>query len=290
MSFNPASAVELQLLSVDGCPNAGRVRELVQKALSEAGVQARLAEPVGDYPSPTLLVDGIDVVTGRPLGSNPACRLDLPTEAQILSSLEAAVRRRTLARIRHAAFRGLLTTAAPVNAADLAVRADLSMEVVSAGLRELAGAGRVHVTHNDQVIGSAGLSVVPSRHELLLGGRLFWTWCAWDAVGILGALRASGVIRSRDPLTGAAIAISFTAGLPEPSHVAMFRADDEGYASIRDEYCPLTNLFHDGQTAEAWARERGVRGIVAALPEATTAAAQEWSELVAGLAPPGGEA
>ena len=40
----------------------------------------------GPYPSPTLLIDGIDV-TGRDPGTEPCCRLDLPTEEDILMAL-----------------------------------------------------------------------------------------------------------------------------------------------------------------------------------------------------------
>jgi hypothetical protein len=40
----------------------------------------------GPYPSPTLLIDGTDV-TGKSSRDGPACRLDLPTEEQILAAL-----------------------------------------------------------------------------------------------------------------------------------------------------------------------------------------------------------
>ncbi|MGH8997118.1 MAG: hypothetical protein ACRDYB_14000 [Acidimicrobiales bacterium] len=43
----------------------------------------------GPYPSPTLLVDGVDA-TGRPTTAGPSCRLDLPTEEEILTSLRGA--------------------------------------------------------------------------------------------------------------------------------------------------------------------------------------------------------
>jgi len=40
----------------------------------------------GPYPSPALLIDGADV-TGKPLVQQPSCRLDLPTEEQIMAAL-----------------------------------------------------------------------------------------------------------------------------------------------------------------------------------------------------------
>ncbi|HET8615824.1 MAG TPA: hypothetical protein VFL94_09890 [Actinomycetales bacterium] len=38
---------------------------------------------VGDYPSPTLVLDGVDVLTGQPVHGGPCCRLDLPSSEQI---------------------------------------------------------------------------------------------------------------------------------------------------------------------------------------------------------------
>ena len=81
--------VRIQILHVPDCPLVGRVRALVQHALAHSKVQAEVEERVGDYPSPTLLVDGQDV-TGRPLppDTGGACRLDLPTEQQLLAALK----------------------------------------------------------------------------------------------------------------------------------------------------------------------------------------------------------
>jgi hypothetical protein len=46
---------------------------------------------VGVYPSPTLVMDGLDVATGRPVEGEPRCRMDLPSQEQI----RAAVRERS---------------------------------------------------------------------------------------------------------------------------------------------------------------------------------------------------
>jgi hypothetical protein len=55
--------------------------------LAATGISAVIEEAEGDYPSPTLLVDGLDVVTGQPGGGAPRCRLDLPTREQIATAL-----------------------------------------------------------------------------------------------------------------------------------------------------------------------------------------------------------
>lgn len=79
----------VQLRRVAGCPHADEVRELVRTAAAACGVAVELDELVGDFPSPTVLVDGRDV-TGTSPTEGASCRLDLPTEHQI----RAALRRR----------------------------------------------------------------------------------------------------------------------------------------------------------------------------------------------------
>lgn len=79
------------LLHVPDCPNLGELRRRVQIAVAQLGVNAAIEEVVGPYPSPTLLVNGDDV-TGRPLGSEPSCRLDTPTNEQIMAAITRVAR------------------------------------------------------------------------------------------------------------------------------------------------------------------------------------------------------
>lgn len=76
----------IEILQVPECPLVGQVRDTVRRALEQCRVRAEVEERVGDYPSPTLLVDGRDV-TGRELSDCGACRLDLPSEEQVLAAL-----------------------------------------------------------------------------------------------------------------------------------------------------------------------------------------------------------
>jgi hypothetical protein len=71
--------MKIELLSVPDCPNVGAVRELLRDCLAREGKEAQVVERVGDFPSPTVLVDGVDVM-GTPPGTGMSCRLDLPTE------------------------------------------------------------------------------------------------------------------------------------------------------------------------------------------------------------------
>ena len=80
--------MKIQLLSVPGCDNLENARELLHSTLSELGLDERIEEEEGAYPSPTILIDGSDVM-GRPEAIGPSCRLDVPTRESLVAALQA---------------------------------------------------------------------------------------------------------------------------------------------------------------------------------------------------------
>ena len=82
----------VELLHVPGCPSVPRIRATVEQCLREAGINALVHQREGAFASPTLLIDGADVVTGAPAQTPGSCRLDLPTRGQILDALETGTR------------------------------------------------------------------------------------------------------------------------------------------------------------------------------------------------------
>ena len=82
-----AGKAKVQILTVPDCPNAAQVRTLVEDVIAAAGVLADIEELEGMFPSPSVLVDGIDV-TGCSAGAQAACRLDLPSREQLIMALK----------------------------------------------------------------------------------------------------------------------------------------------------------------------------------------------------------
>lgn len=80
----------VELRQVPECPLVERVRVMIRECARSFGVEVDVAEVVGDYPSPTVLIDGYDVATGSPPGGEPSCRLDLPTPEQLEHALRSA--------------------------------------------------------------------------------------------------------------------------------------------------------------------------------------------------------
>ena len=83
--------IEVELLSVPGCPHVDAARRLLEGCIEELHVRAHIDEKVGDYPSPTIRIDGEDVMGSQPL-SEAACRLDVPTRDRVLAALGRAGR------------------------------------------------------------------------------------------------------------------------------------------------------------------------------------------------------
>lgn len=87
--MSAAAGLRVQILHVPDCPLLGQARAAVERALHRSGLRAVVEEIEGPYPSPSVLVNGTDVTGAQPTGA-AACRLDPPSEAQILAALTNA--------------------------------------------------------------------------------------------------------------------------------------------------------------------------------------------------------
>lgn len=79
----------IQILQVPDCPLVDRLIDDVENCLAEMAIGEPVEIVVGDYPSPTLVIDGADASTGRPVEGQPRCRLDLPSRDQIRAAAKA---------------------------------------------------------------------------------------------------------------------------------------------------------------------------------------------------------
>jgi hypothetical protein len=231
--------VEVELLLVPGCPNADAARAVLADAIGRLGVRVAVHERVGDYPSPTVLVDGVDVVTGRLLEQSVAtCRLDLPTLSNVVAALRAAsgdqesgpdddsyplelagdVTSSRVAQVSPAAralhraiLRGFATTGhapAPADLESAPVGADMTRL-----LQELHDHDVVRLDEHGQIRAAYPFSAVPTAHVVTIdGGPTVWSMCAVDALGIADMVGSSVTISSSDPVSGAEIRVVVRSG------------------------------------------------------------------------------
>jgi len=166
---------------------------------------------------------------------------------------------------------------------ELASKSGIRLERLSRLLDELDTAGRIRRNAAGDVVGSAGLSVVPDRHEIELNGRRFWTWCAYDILGIFGALGSSGRASSPSPTDGKRIVVDFTQGRPTKFDAVLFRPDEELMdccESVYEKWCPNSNLFASPELATQWANQHSMRGRVLDLNEASDLATEDWGAVI----------
>ncbi len=88
----------IDLVLVPDCPHAGVARERLVREMAALGLQPQYHEhvlsgrpddPFDGYPSPTILVDGMNI-TGEPRAGASACRLaGAPGTAEIRKALQA---------------------------------------------------------------------------------------------------------------------------------------------------------------------------------------------------------
>ncbi|TMC39215.1 MAG: hypothetical protein E6J28_04010 [Chloroflexi bacterium] len=185
--------------------------------------------------------------------------------------------------VRTAAFRLLLERSAPLGPDDLQQATGIRRERLVGLLDDLDRAGRIRRDERGNVVGSAGLSVTADRHEIHLDGRRYWTWCAYDILGIFGALGASGRALSPSPEGGKTIEVRFEGGRPLENDVVLFRPDEEllsGCENVYEEWCPNSNLFASRELAASWAARHTVPGHVMQLAEAADLARNDWSDVV----------
>ncbi|MFI5287327.1 MAG: alkylmercury lyase, partial [Candidatus Dormibacteria bacterium] len=86
------SPLKIELLHLPECPHVDEARQLLRACLSELDLtDVAVADREGNFPSPSILVNGIDVMGAPPL-ENASCRLDLPTRERVVSALHPEAR------------------------------------------------------------------------------------------------------------------------------------------------------------------------------------------------------
>lgn len=63
--------MKIELLHVPGCPYVANARRLLQECLAELKITAHVEEHQGAYPSPTILLDGRDMMGGSCSQTSP---------------------------------------------------------------------------------------------------------------------------------------------------------------------------------------------------------------------------
>lgn len=262
----------IELRSVPDCPNLPPARDLLRACLAELGLPLTVTEAVGEYPSPSVLVDGVDVM-GAPADPSPSCRLDVPTADAIRAALQRGIDDEGSLRCEG----GPIRADRPHLAADLP--ADLR-EVYQSILRHFAGTGaapslaelavlvgtdpadilaRLAATDliaidDGRLVAAYPFSPTPTEHVVRLGSVSVHAMCAIDALGMSAMLGRDTVITSVDPHTGQPVTVLMTgaeADFTPADAVVVYAASGAPGRSV-DTCCTTINFFASRDSAQSW--------------------------------------
>jgi hypothetical protein len=106
-------------------------------------------------------------------------------------------------RIRNEVYSSFVGTGNAPAAAEMAAQLGLAEDEVAAAYRRLHEAHALVLEAETTTIRMLNpFSAVETPHRVEAGGRSWFANCAWDALGIPGALHADGTVRSRCPDCG----------------------------------------------------------------------------------------
>lgn len=103
----------------------------------------------------------------------------------------------------------LLADGEPVTCVQLAERLNVPLDAAAGALRRVPN---VRYNAQDRIIGYGGLSVEPTAHRFEAGGRVLYTWCAWDALFLPEILDANARVESRCPVTREPVRLALSPG------------------------------------------------------------------------------
>lgn len=179
--------------------------------------------------------------------------------------------------VRQTAFALLVRDGRPVSGEQLAAAhpGELSRPAVDEALDRLVANGHLDRDPSGAVVGAGGLTLGDAPHRLLLRGRDYRTWCAYDAIGIPAALGEEGAISTRCGVCGRAIAIRvpIEPDVERPERLWLAA----GGMDLRAEFCTPTVLLCSPDHADVWATRQDGRGRIIDLGQAWRLGAGAWA-------------
>ncbi|KAI1935174.1 hypothetical protein LOZ12_003607 [Ophidiomyces ophidiicola] len=279
--------LRIRILAVPDCPLVPRVQDLVDQCLTQTHIQTAVETTIGDYSSPTLLINDFDV-TGRTASIRQiSCRLDLPKPEEIIAALRVIPildchdphEKLILAN----AFQAILATGRRVSISDICTSTKLDEQTALQRIASMRNAGFLKLDSDGHIAAAAGLSTTPTKHQITLRGQKLWTWCPLDIIGIFGALDASGSGTACVPGTKEMIQLSFEDGRAREIDGAMlFLVDTSTAASLCSDWCPNIGLFPSKSAGESWMQENVIQGDLISVASTFNVAQEVWRRILRG--------
>lgn len=101
-----------------------------------------------------------------------------------------------------------LSEGKPVSAAQLGRSVGIGEADAARYLHDSGLSSLIYTNEDGAALGVFGLSLAPTDHRLTVNGRTLWAWCAVDTLFLPELLGTTATVESRDPVTGAAVALT----------------------------------------------------------------------------------
>jgi len=187
--------------------------------------------------------------------------------------------------VQAAAFSLLFDSGNPASETSISALSGLDPDGASRRLREIEERGMLRRDDQGQIVGIAGLTIVPTQHEITIGDTTRWTWCALDAIGIIGAIGRGGRFTTTVPDTDDSVTLEIASDGTTESSAVVFIADGFADGPVADNWCPTVNLFPNADHAEAWAADAGLRGTPMSVADLMAGATEMWKPIVGMIRP-----
>ncbi len=147
----------------------------------------------------------------------------------------------------------------PVPLAKIARAAQVSEPDVRRFFHEYLGPGWSRFDDAGRLIGFGGMTILPvSPHQLTVGGRRLYAWCAWDTLFLPHLLQRPVDVRSVCPTTGAIVELRVTPerleyAAPASATMSFIVADKEQIANdVVANFCHRVHFFASEQVGREW--------------------------------------
>lgn len=129
---------------------------------------------------------------------------------------------------------------------ELSIKSGLPESEVRKCIETLKKVGTLVLDEEGSIVGSHGLSLVPTKHRLIINNTNLYTWCAADAIGIPAALGADAKIVSNCSHCNSNIEIDMVKGNIQYSNhkdACIWVVEADLSKSIVGCTCPQINFF-----------------------------------------------
>jgi len=150
-------------------------------------------------------------------------------------------------------------------------------EVVRDVLTEL---GRAEVDADGALIGVHGLTLRTTRHYFEHAGLRYYTWCAFDTVGIPAALSLDAVSASDCPTCGRRPTVRLAGGAAvQHDDIALWLPAPEQTSHLLNDFCATADLYCSEEHLRQRIDTAATPGRVATVDEALAVGCDTWADV-----------